>query len=99
MSAEHAEHAEISHPYYRVLVALTVLTILEIGWALPHFDMPRLLLIGGLSIMAAVKAALVALYYMHLKYETRVLWAVVCFPIVLVTVMILGLIWDAFGYW
>ena len=94
-----AEHAEVSHPYYKVLVALTVLTIFEIAWALPHFGLGRVFLIGGLSIMAAVKAALVGLYYMHLKYEGKVLWVVICFPIVLVVVMIMGLLPDAIGYW
>ena len=94
MSSDHA-HA----PYYKVLVGLTVLTIAEIVWAMPSVGMPRIALLVGLGLMAAVKAAMVALYYMHLRYEGRVLWTVIFFPIALVCIMILGLVWDAFGYW
>jgi cytochrome c oxidase subunit 4 len=92
MSTEHA-HA----PYYKVLAWLAFLTIAEIVWAI--VGLPRALLIGGLAVMAAVKAALVGLYYMHLRYEGALLWGVICFPIVLVVVMVLGLVWDAVGYY
>ena len=94
MSTDHA-HA----PYYKVLGALTVLTVAEIVWALPAVGIYRVPLLVGLGVMAAIKAALVGLYYMHLKYEGRILWTVILFPIGLVGIMILGLVWDAFHYW
>ncbi len=94
MSSDHA-----NAPYYKVLAGLTFFTILEIIWALPSVGLGRGLLIGGLAIMAAIKAAMVGLYYMHLKWEGKVIWGVIAFPIVLVIVMISGLLWDAIGYY
>jgi cytochrome c oxidase subunit 4 len=94
MSEEHA-----SHPYYKVLAWLTFFTILEIMWAVWFAEGARGMLVAGLSLMAAIKAALVGLYYMHLKYEGRILWFVIAFPLVLVVVMIAGLLPDAFHYW
>ena len=93
MSSEHA-----AHPYYKVFVWLTVLTIAEIAWALV-LEQQRFLLVSGLGLMAAIKAALVGMYYMHLKYEGRIIWFVIAFPIVLVCVMIAGLLPDSFRYW
>jgi len=92
------ETAGSHHPYYKVFAWLTFFTIAEIVWAMPE-GMPRWLLIAGLGVMATIKAALVGLYYMHLKYEGRLIWTVIVFPVVLVGVMVAGLLPDAFGYW
>ena len=89
---------QVSHPYYKVFAWLTALTIAEIAWGL-YVQEPRFLLIAGLSILAAIKAAMVGLYYMHLKYEGKVIWAVILFPVILVGVMIAGLLPDAVGYY
>jgi len=88
------DQAKISHPYYKVFGILTVLTIAEILWVyvVPH---SQAMLAGGLGLMAAAKAALVGLYYMHLKYEGKLLWVVALFPLVLVVVMIAGFLPDA----
>ncbi len=94
MSAEH-EHS----PYYKILAWLTFLTISEIIWAMPNVGLPRGLMIGGLAVMAAIKVCLVALYYMHLKYEAKLLWGVILFPCLLVIIMISGFLPDAFHYW
>ena len=90
--------AQISHPYYKVFAWLTALTIAEIAWGL-YVQEPRFLLIGGLAILAAIKVAMVGLFYMHLKYEGKLIWAVIIFPIILVGVMIVGLLPDAIGYY
>jgi cytochrome c oxidase subunit 4 len=89
-----SEHAQASHPYYKIFGILTVLTIAEILWVyvVPH---SRMMLAGGLGLMAAAKAALVGLYYMHLKYEGKLLWIVALFPLTLVIVMIAGFLPDA----
>ncbi len=89
-----SDQAQISHPYYKIFGILTVLTIAEILWVYVFPD-SRAMLAGGLGLMAAVKAALVALYYMHLKYEGKLLWVVALFPLVLVIVMISGFLPDA----
>ena len=85
-----------SHPYYKVMAWLTVFTIAEILWAgISH----RAIMISGLCIMAGIKAALVGLYYMHLKYENRVIWMAITFPVVLIFVLVLGFSIDSFEYW
>jgi len=91
MSEEHA------HPYYKVFAWLAVLTVAEIAWAWFFFEQAPQRLVGvlGLSAMAFVKAALVGLYYMHLKYEGRLIWGVILFPLLLVVVMVVGLLPDA----
>jgi len=52
----------------------------------------------GLSVMAGAKALLVAMYYMHLRYDSKVLWFVMAFPLLLVVVMVVGFLPDAVGY-
>lgn len=98
MSAEtHDAHAPA--PYYKVLAWLTFLTIAEIVWALPSVGIGRMMLLFGLSIMASIKAILVLLYYMHMKYEGKLLWGVILFPCLLVIIMVVGLLPDAIGYY
>ncbi len=87
-----SDHANA--PYYKILGWLTLLTLLEIFWA-GWFVEARGLLVAGLALMAGIKAAMVALYYMHLKYEGKLLWAVIIFPLILVVVMISGFLPDA----
>ncbi len=81
-----------SHPYYKVMAWLTFFTVAEIAWAgLSN----RFWMIFGLCVMAGIKAGLVGLYYMHLKYENRVLWIAISAPVVLIVVMVTGLSIDA----
>lgn len=58
-----------------IWVWLLVLTILEVG--IVYVPMSTGLLVSALCAMAIVKAAIVALFYMHLKYETPILkWTI-----------------------
>ena len=77
--------------YTKIFYWLTALTAIEIGIALiPNGPFYPTLLQGFLLISTAVwKAALVALYFMHLKYEKRILGAIAMIPLVL---MIMALI-------
>ena len=101
MSTEPTESAAAienhGHPYYRVMVVLTVFTIGEIAWIFLPLGRAGLLL--GLGAMAAVKASRVALFYMHLRYESRLIWMVIAFPLLLIAVMVIGFLPDAFHYW
>jgi cytochrome c oxidase subunit IV len=53
--------------YVLVFVALTVITIAEVG--VTYLPLPR---IPVLVPMAILKAILVVLFYMHLKYDNRI---------------------------
>ena len=72
--------------YIIVAVVLAVITIAEISIALGNFlpkELVTVLLIG----FSLTKAALVMLFYMHLKYETKWYSLVLVFPLFMVTVL------------
>ncbi|HSL21995.1 MAG TPA: cytochrome C oxidase subunit IV family protein [Vicinamibacterales bacterium] len=60
--------------YYVVFGALIVLTAVTVGAA--FIDLGRLNSIVALTI-AVLKATLVVLFFMHVKYATRLTWVVV----------------------
>lgn len=66
--------------YIVIFFVLTVLTGIEV--ALKYIPMPRGVMIGALISLALAKATIVALFYMHLKSETRSLKLVVGVPLV-----------------
>ena len=59
--------------YYRVFVALLGLTLLTVGVA--FLDLGSLNTIIALTI-AVVKALLVLLFFMHLRYSSSLIWIV-----------------------
>ncbi len=65
--------------YVVVFFVLTLLTGLEVG--LKYMNLSRTALIGGLIALALAKATAVALFFMHLKSETRTLKLVVGIPL------------------
>ena len=72
--------------YVTVAVVLAVITAVEITLALGHFlpqPLTTVLLIG----LTLSKAALVMLFYMHLKYDTRWYSLVLVFPLFMVMVL------------
>ena len=84
------EHA---HPRYILIwVILLVLTLAEVGYA--FMDLPKLMLAVGLIIMAVWKAVLVAMYYMHLRYEPKRMWVLAVSPIPLAILLVLAVITE-----
>jgi cytochrome c oxidase subunit 4 len=90
-AAEHAPvaaaHAHPAPRYFRVWFFLFVLTVAEVGVAF-FSGMPKVMLIIILLILALWKALLVALYYMHLKFEPRKLWLLAMSPIPLILILL-----------
>ena len=77
--------------YMAIFWWLLGLTIVEIGWALlPHHSK---LVLGGRHRRAwrSIKAVLVALYFMHLKFERRIM------GILFASTLILGVILVSVG--
>jgi cytochrome c oxidase subunit 4 len=71
--------------YRNVLVALAILTVVTVGAS--RIDMGGGNIPVGLLI-AVVKASLVVLFFMHLKYEKKWWLGLVLFPLALVMIII-----------
>ena len=77
--------------YAAIFWSLLILTIVEIVVANLHAAKP--LIVVTLVFLALIKASLVALFYMHLKFEKYVIYVIVLFPLflaVVLTVMVLS---------
>lgn len=70
-AAHHEDHEGL---YLKVFGMLCVLTVLTVGVSYIHFPKPFGLLIG--LAIAAGKAALVASFFMHLKWEKALIYYV-----------------------
>src|SRR5512134_489336 len=82
-----AAGAHKSPPYMLIFLVLFVLTLTEVGVAfLSHIPKQYLILI--LLAPAVWKAALVAMYYMHLKFEPRRLWLLAISPLPLAVILV-----------
>ena len=87
-----AEHHRAPN-YWAVWIWLAVLTILEVGVTL----IPELAIIVKALLLVALavgKALLVALYFMHLRFETRTLGAIVLTPFVICVFLVFMLMPD-----
>lgn len=73
-------------PYMLVFVVLAVFTILEVLFAFTPVS--TVVKAVGLIGMALFKALLVALYYMHLRFEPKRLWLLVASPIPLIMILL-----------
>ena len=99
----HAAHAPgaalAAHPshvkeYLVIFVILAVLTLLEVVLAqIPGIS--KSLLAVALVGLALTKAGIVALYYMHLKSETKILKLTVALPLAAPTIYALVLMTEA----
>ena len=82
--------------YIKIFWILLVLTIVEV--AMVYLGLPKMLLVALLVIFAVWKAALVAMHFMHLKFESRTLAIVAIVPFVLCVFLILMLLPDIFPH-
>jgi cytochrome c oxidase subunit 4 len=77
------------------------LTVAEV--ALTYTSVPKGLMVFGLVSMAVVKAALVAMYFMHLRFEKSTLAMIAMTPPVLLmmflTITYPDTAWRLFTHW
>ena len=83
----HGEHHD--PPYMLIFAVLLIMTMAEVGFA--FLSLPKFWVALGLCVMAVWKAILVALYYMHLRWEPRRLWVLAVMPLPLVVILISAL--------
>jgi len=71
MSTEHVVPTRVYYTIFGILMLCTYLTV-----QIAVFDLGALNTIAAL-VIAVFKATLVVLFFMHVKYSTRLTWAVV----------------------
>ena len=80
-----SEHVVSTRLYYTIFVALMAFTALTVGVA--TINLGRLNVVAALAI-AVVKATLVLLFFMHLRYSPRLTWLVVSVALVWLAILI-----------
>jgi cytochrome c oxidase subunit 4 len=88
---EPAKHAH--PPYIMIWGLLAVLTFAEL-FTVFGFHMSKITVILVLMVMAVWKALLVALYFMHLRFETNKLRLLAIAPLPLAVIMIMAVITE-----
>jgi cytochrome c oxidase subunit 4 len=98
----HVTH-EHAHPtaslYFKVGLVLFVLTALEVGLyeitygghAGPSAEAIKPFFVPLLLLLSAAKFALVAMFYMHLKQDSKLFSGVFVFPLIIATFIIVAL--------
>jgi len=76
--------------YIAVFIWLTVLTVIEV--AVIYLPLEKYVIAIALVGLAVSKATLVAIYFMHLKFEKKVLWWIAMVPAILCVFLILMLL-------
>jgi cytochrome c oxidase subunit IV len=88
-AAVSSEHGETN--YIAIFIYLSVLTGAELA---VYGYFPGLVKVAFLVALAWAKAALVAMYFMHLRFERRTLALIAFIPVVLVTFLTFMLMPD-----
>jgi len=78
--------------YWMIWLYLSILTVLEI--AAIYLDVAKLIIVILLVGLALSKAALVAMYFMHLRFERPTLGLIALSPLILCVFLILMLLPD-----
>lgn len=79
-------------PYMLIWGILAVLMLGKVGVAL--IEVPKWVSVGILVLLSLVSALLVALYYMHLRFEPKRLWILAAIPIPLAIIFILSVMTE-----
>ena len=102
MTSDHAAHAaDIDRHvkvYITVFVALMVLTIITVAISRVHLPLP--IAVSVALLVAVVKGALVACYFMHLISEKKLILGVLALTVTFFIVLLgLPVITHSNGYW
>ena len=94
--AEHEAHEDHGgwKLYWGIALVLLIATLIEVALSelmQNSWKVSGGVLTGTMMSIAIVKAALVVLYYMHLKYEKRIIWVIFFIPFFLVSLLAITL--------
>jgi len=91
--AHGATPVEHAHPgakqYVAIAIVLLVMTVLEV--AIFYIPSMHVILVPSLLTLSACKFALVAMFYMHLKFDARLFTWLFFLPMLLAVAVILAL--------
>lgn len=95
-------HVSPTRVYYIVGSALLALTVITVLASLVHWG--KMVGVEGLlvnviiaMIIATIKASLVLVYFMHMKYESKLIWGMgIIYPLILFGIMIGFMSLDVF---
>lgn len=96
MSEAHAHSEAMPHHkvnYFLIFGILVVLTIVTVGVAFIHIEQEWIKVLLALTI-ATIKASFVAAFFMHLKFESKLIYFILIVPLTLTIVLICALIPD-----
>jgi cytochrome c oxidase subunit 4 len=77
--------------YAAVYIGLLLLTVVTVFVSYVNLGLMNVVVA---LLIASVKASLVALFFMHLKSEDRLVWGFALVPIVFLAIIILGTLVD-----
>ena len=87
-------HVQSMGTYGGIFAALVCLTIITVGVAVKvRFD-NELINLGIAMLIATMKASLVVLWFMHGKYEGKVTWAFIGYPLIILALLLGGVFLD-----
>ena len=80
--AAHSDHDIKSHvrTYYMVFGTLMVLTLVTVGVSYLHLSIPLAITVA--LIVAVIKGSLVALFFMHLSHERKLIYYVLALTVI-----------------
>ncbi|MEO6437366.1 MAG: cytochrome C oxidase subunit IV family protein [Tepidisphaeraceae bacterium] len=79
--------------YYFIFFSLVILTIVTVLVAMHRFESEVVNLLLAL-LVASIKATLVAMFFMHLKFEGKLIYLIFIVPLLLCVLVIVALIPD-----
>jgi cytochrome c oxidase subunit 4 len=98
MSHDHADIDKHVRIYIGVFVALMVLTLVTVGVSYLHLSVPAA--VGVALLVATIKGALVACYFMHLMAEKKLIYAVLALTVAFFIVLLaLPVMTHSNGLW
>lgn len=89
-----SQHDGLGYSAFKIFIILFVLTAIEVAWGVLLRDYGRFVLWGGLLGFAFAKAALIFMYFMHMKYEKMIVWSMIIPTPFLIAVVVFALMPD-----
>ncbi|HKQ32157.1 MAG TPA: cytochrome C oxidase subunit IV family protein [Thermodesulfobacteriota bacterium] len=86
-------HITTNKTYIIVWIILMILTAITVYVSYINFGILNIVIA---LVVASIKASVVALYFMHLKFEDSITWVFALFPLSLLALLIAMTITDTF---